>query len=406
MYVLDTWFSSALWPFSTLGWPNQTEDLKRYYPTCALVTGYDIIFFWVARMVFQGLSLTESRPFEHCLIHGLIRDAQGRKMSKSLGNGVDPMEVIDQYGADALRFFLTTNSAPGQDLRYIPEKIEASWNFINKIWNASRFVLMNIDEDFTYQDLNFEALSLVDQWILNRLNEVIQNVDDNMEKFEFVNVGTELYNFIWDDFCSWYIELSKVHLTGEDEQAKLATQSTLVYVLNAIVRMLHPFMPFVTEEIYQTIPHLEESICISSWPTVNEQFKFNQANEEVDYLIDLVKGIREIRAQYTIKNAKEIDYALQLTDLSLMPRFTPLFSYISKLCHATGMINLEEELAKLNKEKEKLESEIKRGENMLSNPNFVNKAPQAKVDIEKKKLADYRLKYDAILTQIEKMKKV
>ena len=305
--VLDTWFSSALWPFSTLGWPNTEDPLfKRYFPTNTLVTGYDIIFFWVSRMIFQSLEFTGQRPFEHVLIHGLIRDEQGRKMSKSLGNGVDPMDVIDQYGADTLRFFLTTNSAPGMDLRYIPEKLEASWNFINKIWNSARFVLMNIDEDLEYKDLKFDHLNLCDKWILNRLNNVIEEVDANMDKFEFVNVGSELYKFIWDDFCSWYIELTKVHLNSDNEVEKQASAHTLVYVLNAIVRMLHPFMPFVTEEIYQAIPHLEESICISKYPTVNPDFNDENINKQFTYLMDIVKGVREIRANYTIKNAMNI----------------------------------------------------------------------------------------------------
>ena len=269
------------------------SDLERYYPNDVLVTAYDIIFFWVARMVFQGEQLMGKRPFKDCLIHGLIRDANGRKMSKSLGNGVDPMEVIDQYGADALRYYLTTNSAPGQDLRYIPEKVEASWNFINKIWNASRFVLMNIDEDMPYTD-NFTTDNLADQWILARLNEVIKVVDENMDKYEFVIVGTELYKFIWDDFCSWYIELAKMTLNQEDEIKKTATQQTLVYVLNAIVKMLHPFMPFVTEEIYQALPHIEESICISSYPTIKEDFNSTKALDITGYMIEIVQGLREI----------------------------------------------------------------------------------------------------------------
>ena len=308
--VLDTWFSSALWPFSTLGWPNTEDPLfKRYFPTNTLVTGYDIIFFWVSRMIFQSLEFTGQRPFEHVLIHGLIRDEQGRKMSKSLGNGVDPMDVIDQYGADTLRFFLTTNSAPGMDLRYIPEKLEASWNFINKIWNSARFVLMNIDEDLEYKDLKFNHLNLCDKWILNRLNNVIEEVDANMDKFEFVNVGSELYKFIWDDFCSWYIELTKVHLNSDNAIEKQASLNTLVYVLNAIVKMLHPFMPFVTEEIFQAIPHLEESICIASWPKVNNEFNDATINDQFTYLIDIVKGIREIRTQYTIKTNVLNQYA-------------------------------------------------------------------------------------------------
>ena len=430
--VLDTWFSSALWPFSTMGWPDtENELLKRYFPTNTLVTGYDIIFFWVSRMIFQSLEFTGERPFENVLIHGLIRDEQGRKMSKSLGNGVDPMDVIDEYGADTLRFFLTTNSAPGMDLRYVPEKLEASWNFINKIWNSARFVLMNIDEDMQYADLSFEHLNLSDQWILKRLNDVIVSVDDNMDKFEFVNVGSELYSFIWDDFCSWYIELSKVHLNSDDAIEKTATQNTLVYVLNAIVRLLHPFMPFVTEEIYQSIPHLEESICISAWPTVREEFESSSINDQFQYLFDIIKGIRNMRAQYVIKNAIEIAYSIQTNDEALETLLQDLAPYIYKLCHAqcigynvessanvaTEMIkggnaliielgdyiDLSAEKQKLEDELKKLTSEIKRCEGMLSNPNFVNKAPAAKVEAEKTKLADYQSKYNAVKEKIEKM---
>ena len=333
--VLDTWFSSALWPFSTLGWPNTDSELfKRYFPTNTLVTGYDIIFFWVSRMIFQSLHFTEERPFEHVLIHGLIRDEQGRKMSKSLGNGVDPMDVIDEYGADTLRFFLTTNSAPGMDLRYIPEKLEASWNFIHKIWNSARFVLMNIDDEMKFEELSFDNLNLCDKWILNRLNEVIREVDINMDKFEFVNVGSELYKFIWDDFCSWYIELTKVHLNSTNDTEKQASLNTLVYVLNAIVKMLHPFMPFVTEEIFQAIPHLEESICIAIWPEVNDHFTDESINDQFTYLIDIVKGIREIRTQYTIKNAIEVPYVINTKNDDLEGLLNKCLPYIKKLCNA------------------------------------------------------------------------
>lgn len=430
--VLDTWFSSALWPFSTMGWPDTESPLfKRYFPTNTLVTGYDIIFFWVSRMIFQSLEFTKERPFQDVLIHGLIRDEQGRKMSKSLGNGVDPMDVIDEYGADTLRFFLTTNSAPGMDLRYIPEKLEASWNFINKIWNSARFVLMNIDEDMKYENLSFKNLNLSDQWILNRLNDVILSVDENMDKYEFVNVGSELYNFIWDDFCSWYIELSKVHLNSDNEIEKHATQETLIYVLNAIVRLLHPFMPFVTEEIYQSIPHLEESICIAKWPTINSQFTNKMINEQFVYLFDIVKGIRNMRASYVIKNSIEISYSIQTKDINLSQLLKDLSPYIYKLCHARCIgynvetssnvaiemikggnaliielgdyIDLEAEKKKLEAELKKLEAEIKRCENMLSNPQFISKAPQLKVDAEKAKLVDYQSKYDGVMEKLTNM---
>lgn len=430
--VLDTWFSSALWPFSTLGWPNDTVDLKRYYPNDVLVTAYDIIFFWVARMVFQGIELTGQRPFKDCLIHGLIRDSQGRKMSKSLGNGVDPMDVIEQYGCDALRYFLTTNSAPGQDLRYIPEKVESSWNFINKIWNSARFVLMNVDDSMKYEDLSFENLNLCDKWILNRLNEVIKEVDTNMDKYEFVNVGTALYNFIWDDFCSWYIELSKVHLNSDDQTVKQASLNTLVYVLNAIVKMLHPFMPFVTEEIFQAIPHLEESICIAAWPQVNPDFDDENINDQFTYLIDVVKGIREIRNQYTIKNAIEIAYTITTKDDSLESLMDQCLPYIKKLCNAScsgynqdvqgevanitikggnsllvelgDYIDKEAEKEKLMTQLKKLEGEIKRCEGMLANEKFVSKAPKQKVELERNKLADYKSKYEAVQKQLEQMR--
>ena len=430
--VLDTWFSSALWPFSTLGWPNTDSELfKRYFPTNTLVTGYDIIFFWVSRMIFQSLHFTEERPFEHVLIHGLIRDEQGRKMSKSLGNGVDPMDVIDEYGADTLRFFLTTNSAPGMDLRYIPEKLEASWNFINKIWNSARFVLMNIDDEMKFEELSFDNLNLCDKWILNRLNEVIREVDINMDKFEFINVGSELYKFIWDDFCSWYIELTKVHLNSTNDTEKQASLNTLVYVLNAIVKMLHPFMPFVTEEIFQAIPHLEESICIAIWPEVNDHFTDESINDQFTYLIDIVKGIREIRTQYTIKNAIEVPYVINTKNDDLEGLLNKCLPYIKKLCNAVcsgynlnaagevanitikggnsllvelgDYIDKDAEKEKLANQLKKLEGEIKRCQNMLANEKFTSKAPKEKVELERNKLADYQSKYDAVKEKLEQM---
>lgn len=430
--VLDTWFSSALWPFSTLGWPNTDSELfKRYFPTNTLVTGYDIIFFWVSRMIFQSLHFTEERPFEHVLIHGLIRDEQGRKMSKSLGNGVDPMDVIDEYGADTLRFFLTTNSAPGMDLRYIPEKLEASWNFINKIWNSARFVLMNIADEMKFEELSFDNLNLCDKWILNRLNEVIREVDINMDKFEFVNVGSELYKFIWDDFCSWYIELTKVHLNSTNDTEKQASLNTLVYVLNAIVKMLHPFMPFVTEEIFQAIPHLEESICIAIWPEVNDHFTDESINDQFTYLIDIVKGIREIRTQYTIKNAIEVPYVINTKNDDLEGLLNKCLPYIKKLCNAVcsgynlnaagevanitikggnsllvelgDYIDKDAEKEKLANQLKKLEGEIKRCQNMLANEKFTSKAPKEKVELERNKLADYQSKYDAVKEKLEQM---
>ena len=430
--VLDTWFSSALWPFSTMGWPDHESELyKRYFPTDTLVTGYDIIFFWVSRMIFQSLEFTKQRPFKNVLIHGLIRDEQGRKMSKSLGNGVDPMDVVEEYGADTLRFFLTNNTAPGQDMRYVPSKLTAISHFINKIWNSARFVKMNINHDMSYDDIQLEHLNLPDLWILNKLNKVIENVNVNMDKFEFGNVGSELYDFIWNDFCSWYIELSKETLNGNDSVLKKATQDTLVYVLNSIVRLLHPFMPFVTEEIYLSIPHLKESIVLASWPKTNDQFHNNIIEDQFEYLIDIVKGIREIRHQYVIKNNVEVFYNLTTADSGLENLLKDMAPFISKLCNAKCIgynketvknsanivikggntlsidlgqyADMEAEKEKLVKEIGKLQKELERSKKMLSNPNFINKAPAAKVEEEKKKQADYEAKYQTAKNKLENM---
>lgn len=352
-------------------------------------------------------------------------------MSKSLGNGVDPMDVIDEYGADSLRWFLLNNSSPGADMRYVPAKLKSTWNFINKIWNSARYVLMNIDEDQKLEELDYATLNLADKWILNRLNEVIRSVDENMDKFEFINVGTELYRFIWDDFCSWYIELSKLHLTGNDEVAKKSALNTLVYVLNTIVRLLHPIMPFVTEEIYQAIPHKEESIVISKWPEVNPEYDNDTINDQFAYLIDIIKGVREIRHTYVIKNSIEVDYTITTKQDDLEALLKEIAPYVSKLVNATCVgynvptsknnatevikggntlnidlgqyIDMEAEKAKVEKEIKKLEGEIKRGEGMLSNPNFTSKAPAAKVEAEKAKLEDYRSKYAAAKEKLAKM---
>lgn len=311
--VLDTWFSSALWPFSTMGWPDEAnEEFKRYYPTSTLVTGYDIIFFWVSRMIFQGIEFTGTRPFEDVLIHGLVRDEQGRKMSKSLGNGVDPMDVIEKYGADSLRYFLATGSSPGQDLRYSNEKVEAVWNFSNKIWNASRFALMNM-EGMTYDEIDLTGKkSVADQWILTRLNETIEQVTTLAEKFEFGEVGRQLYNFIWDDFCDWYIEMAKLPLYGEDEAAKKTTRSVLAYVLDNTMRLLHPFMPFITEEIWQNLPHEGESITVAAWPTVDETLTSQAQSNNMKLLMDIIRAVRNIRAEVQTPMSKKYLYMFQL----------------------------------------------------------------------------------------------
>jgi valyl-tRNA synthetase len=420
--VLDTWFSSALWPFSTLGWPEETDDFKRYYPNDVLITGYDIIFFWVARMAFQARYFTHDVPFRHVLIHGLVRDAQGRKMSKSLGNGVDPMEVIEKYGTDALRFFLTTNSAPGQDLRYIEEKVEASWNFINKFWNASRFVLMNLPEDFDESKVDLTHVSIIDQWILGKLNDVIEHVSANMEKYEFGLVGNELTAFVWDDFCSWYIELSKPGLNSEDENVRSATVSTLYVTLKAIIKLLHPFMPFVSEEIFAQLS--EEPCCISAWPTPIDVQKVDLA--QIDQLISVISTIRELRLSKNIKYAVElkgqivVDNAVidvspfigsvvkKMVNLSIVgsvdgePMVLPVLG-ASLVLSTEGLIDKDAEREKLSAQKKQLLSEIERGEGMLSNPNFVNKAPAVKVDAEKAKLAEYRRQLEIVDARLSQL---
>ena len=427
--VLDTWFSSALWPFSTLGWPEETPDLERYFPNDVLVTGYDIIFFWVARMAFQTRYCMKNRPFKDVLIHGLVRDANGCKMSKSLGNGIDPMDVIQDHGVDALRFFLTTNSTPGQDLRYIDEKVEASANFINKIWNASRFVLMQIPETMEVEDIDLTNVSMIDKWILKRFNEVLQSVTANMEKYEYALVGNELYSFIWDDFCSWYIELSKAGLQSEDETVRKAAQSTLVTVLSGIVRMLHPFMPFVTEEIYLAIPHTKESINLETWPEMIEIDMSDEEMTSIRQLITMIEAVRSLRVDYNLKPSMDIEVVIKNENNEIMPCIEYINAILQKMCHATwtsvesneemavrpilngtlnvplaSIINVEEEIEKLTKELKRLTQEIKRGEGMLNNPNFVNKAPEAKVNAEREKLEGYRSQYAIVEKQLADMK--
>lgn len=398
--VLDTWFSSALWPFSTLGWPDSTEDLKRYYPNNCLVTGYDIIPFWVNRMTFQGLHFTDSRPFKDCLIHGLIRDKEGRKMSKSLGNGVDPMDVIEEYGADSLRFFLTTNSAPGMDLRYDEEKVKSTWNFINKLWNASRYVLMNM-EDFKEKNYTLNNLSLTDQWILEKLNKLIVSVRNSMDKYEYHNVGNELYSFIWEDFCDWYIELSKANMND-------TTKSVLLKVLTAILKMLHPFMPYVTEEIYSMLPIKDaESIMISSYPKV-EEIDYNQEKEIMDKVIEDIVSIRNLKQSNGItkeamigvevnNNLKDIYYSqLKIKEENLItevPSDKLSVNYKSKNINMTYYYEGSgEDEAKKQEEIEKLKASIARREGLLSNENYVNKAPANIVEMDRKKLAEEKEK--------------
>lgn len=420
--VLDTWFSSALWPFSTLGWPNITEDFKRFYPTDVLVTGYDIIFFWVARMIFQGLEFTGKDPFAQVLIHGLIRDKEGRKMSKSLGNGVDPMDVIAKYGVDALRYFLSTNSAPGADLRYEEEKVESSWNFINKLWNITRFITMNIDD----KNATFDShLNLSDRYILSRLHEVIREADYNYEKFEFGEASRTLYNFIWDEFAAWYVECAKISL--HDPKMRKNTQGVLLHVLKSVLKMMHPFIPFVTEKLFLEISD-EPSIMISSWPKASEVDHL--AIEQYRELMETIVKVRNLRSENNVLPSKPLDIHLVIEDdvwLSVMQDQYPYFKkflnadtlMIEKTLSATeetlllvgskiqtyvlkkGITDPEKEKETLLKSKAQLEAEIKRSETLLNNPSFLEKAPEAKLIAEKEKYQSYLKQYDMV---VEKLK--
>ncbi len=400
--VLDTWFSSALWPSATLGWPEKTADLERYYPNDVLVTGYDIIPFWVNRMTFQGLKFTDKRPFRDCLIHGLIRDKEGRKMSKSLGNGVDPMDVIDEYGCDALRFFLTTNSAPGSDLRYDEEKVKSTWNFINKLWNASRFVLMNL-EVFEEKDYTLENLSVSDKWMLTKLERTIGEVRKNMETYDFHNVGNTLYSFIWDDFCDWYIELSKSDMSNTNK-------SVLLKVLTSIVKMLHPSMPYVTEEIYSMLPIKDaESIMISSYPKVEEEYFFDKETEELEKVLEDIVAIRNLKATNgitksakvsyevgdTYKNIYETQLKLDKHEKEVVESITPV-TYSSKFITISFYEEIEEDTSKKEEEIKKLEASIERREKLLSNENYVSKAPASIVEADRKKLAEEKEKLELL----------
>lgn len=395
--VLDTWFSSALWPFSSLGWPNDTTLLDRYYPTNVLVTGYDIIPFWVNRMTFQALEFTGKRPFKDCIIHGLIRDKQGRKMSKSLGNGVDPMNVIEEYGCDALRYFLTTNSAPGMDLRYDIEKVKSSWNFINKLWNASRFVLMNI-EDLKSREFDYSDLTISDKWILTKKNLIIKSITSSMDKYDFHNVGNELYKFVWEDFCDWYIELSKSNMND-------TTKKVLLDVLTTILKLLHPFMPYVTEEIYSMLPVKEqESIMISSYPVFNKEEIFNESKEILEKVLEDIVAIRNLKATNKVTKDSLVEikteenllkvYSSQLKIkqenlVNEVPSSLKSINYKSKYIDITYYFEQEEvDNNKILEEIEKLTASIERRKKLLANENYVNKAPKNIVELDREKLKE------------------
>lgn len=434
--VLDTWFSSALWPFSTMGWPDvESSDFKKYFPTSTLVTGYDIIFFWVSRMIFQSLEFTGKAPFKHVLMHGLIRDEQGRKMSKSLGNGIDPMEVIDKYGADALRWFLSNGSAPGQDVRFSYEKMDASWNFINKIWNASRYVIMNLG-DFSVEeiDLTLEK-SIADKWILARLNETVRQVTDLFEKFEFGEAGRQLYKFIWDDYCDWYIEMSKEVLTQGTEEQKQSAKSVLVHVLDQTLRLLHPIMPFVTEEIWSHIPHSGESIVTAEYPVTRTEFEDQDAVENMDMLIELIRAVRTIRSEADRPLSKTIDLLIRTKGEKEETFLKENESFIRRFCNPdqlvieqsvdvpeevkvavvtgaevfiplAGLVDFKEEIKRLENEQSKWQSEITRVEKKLANEKFVQNAPDSIVEEERAKGREYQDKYDSVTRQLAKMKEI
>ena len=407
--VLDTWFSSALWPFSTLGWPNKTADFERYFPNDCLVTGYDIIPFWVNRMTFQSLEFTGTRPFKDCLIHGLIRDKQGRKMSKSLGNGVDPMDVIEKYGCDSLRYFLATSTASGMDLRYDEEKVSSTWNFINKLWNASRFVLMNI-EDLTIEKFNInENLSLSDKWILTKSNNLIKNIKKHMDNYEFNVVGSELYSFIWDDFCDWYIELSKINMN-------ITTKSVLCHILTQILKMLHPFMPYVTEEIYQMLPIKDsETIMLSPYPVFKEELTFPESTE-LDNIIEFIVKVRNIKQERQIPkeakvcfNGNNADIILKLLKVNNDNIISSsneegigikTNNYEIKYIFDTSS-SKELELDNLIKEKDKLINSIERRKKLLSNENYIAKAPKSVVELDRTNLAKEESRLAEILEKLK-----
>jgi len=430
--VLDTWFSSALWPFSTMGWPEDTTgDYARYYPTNTLVTGYDIIFFWVARMMFQGKEFTGQRPFKNVLIHGLIRDGEGRKMSKSLGNGVDPMDVIEKYGADALRWFLATGSTPGQDVRFTYDKMDAAWNFINKIWNASRYVIMNLSEDTPSTLPDLDKLTLADQWILSRLNTTVENVTRNFDKFEFGEAGRELYNFIWSDFADWYIEMTKETLNGDGDKAPV--QQTLAYVLDQTLRLLQPIMPFVTEAIWQEMPAQagqNADFSVTRYPVVHEELTNVAAEKAFKSLQDLIVAVRNIRSEANAPMSTEIDLLIKTADAGLVQIFQDNADYINRFAHPKSLtigadivapdlamsqvisgaeiyvplaelIDIDEEIARLSGEVKKFTGEVKRAEGKLGNEKFVNSAPEAVVAAEREKLADWQAKLAATQERLQ-----
>ena len=427
--TLDTWFSSALWPFSTLGWPDKTPELAHYFPTSTLVTGYDIIFLWVARMIFSSVENMHERPFDTVFIHGIVRDAQGRKMSKSLGNGIDPLIVIDEYGADALRFTLATGNSPGNDMRFSDEKVGASRNFANKLWNAARFILMNLGEDEKAPHIPNE-LALEDKWILSLFNKLTKEVTDNLDKFELGIAVQKLYDFIWDVFCDWYIEISKIRLNSGDEKAAQTARDMLVYIMSNTLKLLHPFMPFITEEIWQTLPHDGESIMISEWPVYKDEHNFSVEEQEMDRIMEAVRAIRNRRAEMNVPPSKKAKYYIATAHKDtfekagiFMQRLASCseaeigdsFEIDDAVCIVTTdakiyiplgeLVDFEKEIARLNKEKEKVLKDLEFIDKKLNNENFVAKAPKTVVDGQREAAQKLRDKIAMIDESIEKFQK-
>lgn len=424
--VLDTWFSSALWPFSTLGYPDKTEDLKYFYPTSVLITAYDIIFFWVARMIFSGLEHMGQIPFSKVMIHGIVRDKLGRKMSKSLGNGIDPLLVIDKYGADSLRFSLANGIAPGGDTRFYEEKVESARNFINKVWNASRFVMMNL-EGVELLPIEKTQKTIADRWILSRLQETAKAVNENLEKYEIGLAGAKMYDFVWSEFCDWYIEAIKPSLYSEDKKIKQNAASNIYYVLVNILKMLHPYIPFVTEYIYLSLPIHEETIMLTSYPTYQAELFFEKEKAEFEAVMDIIKGIRNIRAEMSVAPSKRIHVTVKtqnedlirsgegyLAKLAGVEKVTYDASYVpgkkvSTVVTAAAeiyiplgdLIDYDKEIERLQKEKASLEKEIARSKGMLGNPGFVSRAPEAVVSQERERLAVNEEKLAKILSNIQ-----
>ena len=431
--TLDTWFSSALWPFSTLGWPEKTPELEYFYPTNVLVTGYDIIFFWVIRMVFSALEQTGKSPFKHVLIHGLVRDSQGRKMSKSLGNGIDPLEVVEKYGADALRLTLMTGNAPGNDMRFYWERVEASRNFANKVWNASRFIMMNLEKADVPEEMPKEQLTSADKWILSKINGVIRDVTDNMEKFELGIAVQKIYDFIWEEFCDWYIEMVKPRLYNEADTTKAAALWTLKTVLGQALKLLHPYMPFITEEIYCTLNPQEESIMISAWPECRNEWHFSQEEQAVEMMKEAVRAIRTVRTDMNVPPSKKATVYVVADSQEVRDIFENGKVFFGTLGYAsevlvqadkTGigedavsavlpqaviympfaeLVDVEKEIERLKKEEKRLTGEIARAKGMLSNERFISKAPESKVQEEKDKLEKYTQMMEQVKNRLEQL---